>query len=609
MHRRLSRTASVAAVGAGIAALVLSTSCREGAPSQAAERSDSGSLAGRVQDLEEDLDLDLDLPSERLAPRAGGSLPASAADPVRQRAHSEPASRPPQVAAGGSTVAVPEVAPVTVSAGGPTRSALERRVQAAIHDGIAAARKASKGRVDASNVTVAVVVREPDNPRPLVSIHPDEPLIPASNLKVLTVAAALALQGIDAWFETPFEAHGRVGEGRLVGDLVARAGGDPLYTLDSGGSIEGWLDALAAALEAAGIRTVTGQLVLDDSRWESPGAPEGWPSASDHWQAYCALSGGFTANAGCLTATVTPTKAGANARVALFPLDVGLDRRIGVKTGPRHSGNDVRVGATRSAATVRGSLGEGDPVVCVDFAHPSPIDLFGSAVVGGLQRRGMTLDGGYTRAARDGAGAGAEAGTGAEVARIRSPLRATLVPILRDSNNPVADQLYFATGFHHSGRGDRQAGAKALAAGLRQLGVDVTGLVTIDGSGLSKSNRCTAAQLAATLDAVARALPERPGGTDSRTAGAEFRAALPIGGETSKLANRMRGTAAQGRVRAKTGFVNGASSLSGYADTQDGDQLAFSILVNYPTVSGLNNAAWKPMQDAICELLVESKSQ
>ncbi len=65
----------------------------------------------------------------------------------------------------------------------------------------------------------------------------------------------------------------------------------------------------------------------------------------------------------------------------------------------------------------------------------------------------------------------------------------------------------------------------------------------------------------------------------------------------------MVGTAAEGRVVAKTGWIGGASSFSGVVlDDDDSPRLAFAILVSYPRVSGLNTKAWKPMQDDLCAL-------
>lgn len=571
----------------GASALLLLGGCGGGV-----EAAGLGEPGGRARDIEEDLDLGL--PTERTPP----PLPAL---PTLTARHGAPETTNGAATDGDArsqprdtTVAQDPGSDATPDAA-PPNAALSQRIRAVIGRGVAEARKASKGRVDGRNATVAVHVRAIAPETELVAVSAASPLIPASNLKLLTVAAALALWGVDAAFETTFDVapdadRARSG-GVLRGDLVARAGGDPLYQLDAGGSIEAWLDVLATELRAAGITRVEGHLVLDDTGWEAPGVPEGWPSASDHWQAYCAKSGGFTANAGCLTATVTPTRAGSNADVVLHPLECGLDRRISVKTGAARSGNDVRVGATVSAAVVRGSLGQGDPVCEVDFAHPDPRDLFGSAVVGGLARRGIAITEGHALSGPD---AGAR---GTLVARVRTPITTTFVPILCDSNNSVADQLFFATAHAASGRGERVAGQAALRAALERLGVDAQGLIALDGSGLSKVDRCTAAQLTGVLAALARG---------PREAFAPYYAALPIAGESGKLSGRMRGTAAQGKVRAKTGFVNGASSLSGFVDTRDGGRLAFSILVNYPPVSGLNNSAWKPMQDEICALLAEA---
>jgi len=470
---------------------------------------------------------------------------------------------------------------------GVHQDALRREAQRIIARWTAEARTVSKGRVTPSEVTVAVHVRDLGTQRELLDLQGRAPLIPASNLKLLTVAAALTLLGPDAVFETVFEASATPVAGVLQGDLVVRAGGDPLYDESLRGGLDPWLESLAQQLGAAGIRRVSGRLVLDDSGWEQPGVPSGWPSARDHWQSYCALCAGFTANAGCLTATVTPTRASAAATVELLPAHTGLEHRVSVKTGARRSGNDVRVGATAKVATVGGTLAEGDPTFRADFAHPDPRALFAQAVLGGLARRGIAIDGGHVF---EGAPT-----PGAIVARWRTPMASVWVPILRDSNNSVADQLFLALAYAHTGFGDRQHGAAAVREALVRLGVDPGPLVVVDGSGLSKDDRCTAEQLCALLAALA---------AGPKTCLDAVIGALPVAGKDSKLSSRMRGTDAAGRVRAKTGFVNGASSLSGYVDTLAGGRLAFSILVNYPRVSGLNTAVWKPMQDELCGLFV-----
>jgi D-alanyl-D-alanine carboxypeptidase len=61
---------------------------------------------------------------------------------------------------------------------------------------------------------------------------------------------------------------------------------------------------------------------------------------------------------------------------------------------------------------------------------------------------------------------------------------------------------------------------------------------------------------------------------------------------------------AAGRVHGKTGFIRGASALSGFVRTEEERELVFSIVVNYPRLDALNNSCWKPMHDAIVEELV-----
>jgi D-alanyl-D-alanine carboxypeptidase/D-alanyl-D-alanine-endopeptidase (penicillin-binding protein 4) len=75
---------------------------------------------------------------------------------------------------------------------------------------------------------------------------------------------------------------------------------------------------------------------------------------------------------------------------------------------------------------------------------------------------------------------------------------------------------------------------------------------------------------------------------------------LAVGHESGTLDGRMKAPGLAGRVHAKTGFINGTSALSGLIDRHDGRTFVFSILVEYPPTSGLNQSCWKPMQDAIC---------
>jgi len=520
------------------------------------------------------------------APSAAPAILAHAAADVARPATAAP--NPPRT----SEARCPPTPATTSPAGSrpaPPSSAaraLGDAVEREIARAVARAKDASRGQANGASCTVAVHVRELGGPE-LVARLAGTALRPASNLKLVTCATALVLLGPDARFETPFEARGEVRAGVLHGDLVARAGGDPLYRAGGDGSIDPWAEDLARQLRAAGIQEVGGDLVLDEGRFLVPGPGPAWPDARDHWQEYCALSGGFSANAGSLTAIVRPGAVGAAASVRVRPADHGLERKVDVTTGPRRSSLSVAVEARARGVVVRGRIPSDVSEYRASFAYPDPVDLFGHALVGGLARAGVPVRGGLRRE-RDARG-------GPRVATLASPVADALVPILRDSHNAVADQLFFATAHQLGLPGDREGGFAATRRALERLSVSTEGFVQRDGSGLSRDDRISPRQLTALLAAVLEGEPRN----------AElFRAALPVAGESGSLSDRMRSGPARGKVRAKTGFIGGTSALSGLVETEDARTLVFSIQVEYPRVDGLNTRAWKPMQDAICEHLV-----
>jgi len=532
-------------------------------------------------------------PAARLTLLALAHLLALAALVLVLRSGDEPVTAGASSATAGVSRAfapAPAVPPAATSgfapAPRPDRARLRKEIETILANAVERARRLSEGRADARSVSIAVCVQGLESAATWVAIQADRSLTPASNMKLVTTTAALVLVG-PAWqFETRFEALGPIAGGELAGDLVARAGGDPLYVEGGDGSLDPWAAELARQLAAAGVRRVRGALVLDEGPFLEPGPGPAWPPASQHWADYCALAAGFSANAGCLTATVHAAAPGAAARVALRPRSHGLEERVGVRTVAATRPLDVAVGATSRAVTVRGSIPASRAEWSASFAHPDPVALFGSALAGALARQGIEVRAGWRRER------GAPAG--APVAVLRSPLAGALAPILLHSNNSVADQLFLALGAALEGRGDRAGGAAAVARGLAELGLDARGLEQVDGSGLSRDDRATARQLASLIAAVMRR-----GGEAAEL----FRAALPLAGESGGLAQRMQDSAARGRVRAKTGWISGASALSGIAEPDSGEPLAFSILVSYPAVSGLNTRCWKPMQDEICALL------
>jgi len=161
----------------------------------------------------------------------------------------------------------------------------------------------------------------------------------------------------------------------------------------------------------------------------------------------------------------------------------------------------------------------------------------------------------------------------------------------RDSDNFVAEMLLKAAAVEATGRGTTAAGVETERGVLAELGVPDRGLALVDGSGLSYDNRATAAALSLLLARI----------DDDPALGPAMRAALATAGVNGTLAGRMQSGPAAGLVRAKTGSLNDASSLSGYAG-----ECAFSVLVQRTWV---DQAAAHALQDRIAQLLARRSAE
>lgn len=471
----------------------------------------------------------------------------------------------------------------SAAAAGPTDPELTRRIEAKVLEAVREAERRSRGKVTGANSVVAVRVVEPGTGRELVARLADQSLRPASNMKLVTSAAALVELGPGGEFETRFDTSADLSGGVLRGDLVVHAGGDPLFDPGADGAVGHLLRPVVEELRRAGVREVAGDLVLDEGTYLRPGPAPGWPPSSQYWQEHCALAAGLTANGSCLTAFVEAGAPGADAFSEVRPRPSGLERVGKVTTASSRSRLDIAVGATARRATLRGTIPASVRTWSSRFAHPDPVGLFGETLVAALADGGIRVAGSVRR----------ERGRprGRLLALLRTPIREVLAPINADSNNAVADQLFLMLGERVVGEGSRAGGRRAVESALKRLGVSTDGLEQVDGSGLSRDDRVTARQLTALLDGV---LDLDAGIREA------FVDSLAVAGESGSLERRMRGTVAAGRVHAKTGWIRGTSALSGYVDTTGGRRLAFSILVAYPDVGGLNTSVWKPMQDAIC---------
>ena len=179
---------------------------------------------------------------------------------------------------------------------------------------------------------------------------------------------------------------------------------------------------------------------------------------------------------------------------------------------------------------------------------------------------------------------GVAPGTAELVLRMPSaPVGRLVTAVNQPSDNFGAEMLIKLLGARFAGRGSTAEGARVVTEAMSELGVVAR---VADGSGLSRANRTTATQ-------VVTLLREMDAGIDA----AEFSDSLAVAGRSGTLRRRMRGTAAAGRCRAKTGTLTGVSALAGYCTSPSG-RVAFAFLMN-----GVDVAAARQRQDRMTATL------
>ncbi len=444
----------------------------------------------------------------------------------------------------------------TAESPAPTATRLDATLDAILADARLAGAQAS------------VVVKDAATGETVYHRNGDRRLIPASNTKLLTSAAALDLLGPEHRFRTGVHAGGPRRGGVLTGNLYLRGGGDPTMLAAD-------YDALAARLAAAGVRLVTGNLVADDTRYDDSRLGPDW-TWDDEPYYYAAQVSALTVapdtdyDAGTVVVSAAPAAtAGAKPLLSTTPATGYLrfdNRATTVAEGDTTLSFERAHGGNTVVVTGQIAVGDAPASDWVTVWEPTgyAADVFRSA----LRKHGVRVLGRTVLGEPTPAGA-------TEVARHDSMTLAELmVPFLKLSNNGHAEVLTKEIGRVLAGSGTWSAGIAAINGYVTGAGMDPATFRQRDGSGLSRRNLVPATEFVDLLTAV-RSEPWFPA----------WYAALPIAGEAERfvggtLRSRMRGTPAAGNVHAKTGSLTGVSGLSGYVTDADGRVLAFSILLN-----------------------------
>ena len=420
----------------------------------------------------------------------------------------------------------------------------------------------------------AVEVRSLATGEVLFALNPDTMVMPASNMKIVTLAAAAERLGWDYRFETTLVSAAPLRDGVLYGDLVVVGGGDPSINERDGRAAQVF-DEWAADLKAAGIDAVAGRLVADDRAFDAETLGAGWS-----WDylayGYAAPVSALQFGEDLVTLTVTPgATPGAAALIAVTPETSGLV--VGNRVATAEAGTRVSLGLRRLPGQrrldVAGTVPAGGNPVARTASVDDPAEAFAGAARAALAARGVEIWGGVAVAGRTTGGEVRREGERVMARALSPPLADIATVLMKVSQNLYAETLLRALG-RDDGPGSVEAGRRAVGDVLERWGLDPDALVQYDGSGLSRYNYVTADLVTGILRHVYVDPRHRE----------PFLATLPIGGDDGTIGGRFKDTRAEGNVRAKTGSIANVRALSGFVTTRDGEMLVFSIIANNFTV-------------------------
>jgi D-alanyl-D-alanine carboxypeptidase/D-alanyl-D-alanine-endopeptidase (penicillin-binding protein 4) len=418
-----------------------------------------------------------------------------------------------------------------------------------------------------------------DSGKVVYAHHADALLNPASAAKLITGAMALQNLGPATRVATTLSATGKRDGDRLLGSLRLQGGGDATFGTDPGSAT--WAQAMAAAVVAQGIRVVEGDIVAEDTRFESPPMGSGW-EASDLQTYYGTAVSALTVDENIVQLNIQPAaREGNPVQLSFAPDDAalpvinrmtttaaGMRADVNLWRGPGDNRLFVFGGLPQKAATEHFRLAIADSAV-----------LAANRLRQALAQRQVRVAGSIRVVHWPELPA---VDNGQVIASIASPPVAQIVHGgLKRSQNLYLQTLLLLCGvqLHDADRnGPAPApgfltteawGLRAMHAWLDRVGVSPSAALLEEGTGLSRRDLVTPGALVRVLTYM-----------DKQPEAADYRDALPVAGVDGTLMYRMRNTAAEGKLQAKTGSMTFVHALAGYVTTAAGERLAFAIMLN-----------------------------
>jgi len=493
----------------------------------------------------------------------------------------------------------------TFTAMAPYISATPRRFQGSVQERVQTVLRAP----GAAKARWGVRVTDAATGQILCDVNADQFFPPASTTKLFTTALALARLGPNFRFRTTLESSvAPDAMGRLAGDLVLVGRGAPDLTnrhypydpqIDREGPPEKVLAEMAKELAARGVRQITGDVVADDSAFENKPYPTGWEIEDVKY--------GFGAPVTALSVNdnlffvqiVAGPEANSPAQIFVEPRGAEFYLRNVVTTGARDSEARVSIDWQPGLGMIEisGSVPVQGKVQNFTIANPSPAEYAANLLKSLLEQNGIIVSG-QARVVH-----APISGSNTDFAPATPPSRQVLVehlsPLLSDivtmtnknSENLYAELFLRSVALASASMGSVAGGLKEEQNFLATAGVLVDDVLLEDGSGLSRGNLVTPAAEVALLQYAM-----------TQSWFADYLASLPVAAQDGTLAAQFKGTPTAGRIEAKTGTLEHAKAMAGYATTLSGRRVIFAIFASAYTMKGSEAAA---VLGEICRAIVE----
>jgi D-alanyl-D-alanine carboxypeptidase/D-alanyl-D-alanine-endopeptidase (penicillin-binding protein 4) len=423
----------------------------------------------------------------------------------------------------------------------------------------------------------AFSLKQIKNQETIINHNADKSVVIASNMKVVTTAAALDILGEDFTFKTKLEYDGEImADGTLTGNLYITGGGDP--TLGSSrvrGSLsaEELMSLFFQKIRNFGVKKINGSVVADADFFEENAVPPGW-TWSDMGNYFGAATFGLNFNDNMYRLTFRSAKEeGLPTQVLrIEPRIPELVVSSMVKTGKPNSGDNAYIYGSiyGNHQFIEGTIPAGVTEFSIRGAIPDPPKTCAETIKDYLTSRRIVIVGGATttRLIRQ---------NKQPVNTIRRTIYSHESPLLRDIvsiTNLYSMNLYAETMAKMAGKkiyddGSTYSGVNAIRNHWFQKGIKNAGFFMRDGSGLSRSNATTVSQLTDIMLYCSK-----------QPFFSTFYNSLPVAGATGTMTPIARGTAAAGNLRAKTGSIERVKSYTGYFRSQSGELYTFSMIAN-----------------------------